>query len=54
MPSFSLPEAGGGKASYVSSSARFRSGVLTGDWRFQRSPVPQRFSGSVCSLCGLV
>jgi hypothetical protein len=54
MPSFSLLEAGGWEASYVTSSARFRTAVLTGDWRFQRSPVPQRFSGSFCSLCGVV
>ena len=29
-------------------------GGVTSDWRFQRSPVPQRFSGSFCSLCGVV
>jgi hypothetical protein len=54
MPSFSLPEAGGGKASYVSSSARFRSGVLTGDWRFERSPVLQLVSISAYILRWLV
>ena len=30
MPSFSLLEAGGWKASYVSSRGRFGSGILTG------------------------
>ena len=54
MPSFSLPEAGGGKASYVSSSARFRSGVLTSDWRFERSPVLQLVSISAYILRWLV
>ena len=34
MPSFSLLEAGGWKASYVSSRERLGSAVLTGDWRF--------------------
>ena len=34
MPSFSLLEGGGWKASYVSSSWRLCSAVLTGDWRF--------------------
>ena len=34
MPSFSLLEAGGWKASYVSSRERLGSVVLTGDWRF--------------------
>jgi len=50
MPSFSLRKTGGWKARYFSSRARFRTAVLTGDWRFQRSPVPQRFSSSVYSL----
>ena len=34
MPSFSLLEGGGWKASYVSSRERLCSAVLTGDWRF--------------------
>ena len=34
LPSLSLRNAGGWKASYVSSSWRFRTAVLTGDWRF--------------------
>ena len=34
MPSFSLLDAGGWKARYVSSSWRLGSVVLTGDWRF--------------------
>jgi len=34
MPSFGLLEAGGWKASYVSSRERLGSAVLTGDWRF--------------------
>jgi len=34
IPSFSLRNAGGSKASYVSSRWRFRTAVLTGDWRF--------------------
>ena len=33
MPSFSLLEAGGWEASYVTSSGRFRTAVITGDWR---------------------
>ena len=40
IPSFSLLNAGRWKASYVSLCARFRTAVLTGDWRFQRSSVP--------------
>jgi len=34
IPSFSLRNAGGWKASYAPSRWRFRTAVLTGDWRF--------------------
>jgi hypothetical protein len=39
MPNFSLLQAGRGKAKYVALRGRFRAGVLTGDWCFQRSFV---------------
>ena len=54
MPSFSLLEAGHGKAGYVALRGRFRAGVLTSDWRFRRSPVSQHFSISASCLCHLV
>ncbi len=54
MPSFSLLDAGRGKARCVSSRGRFGMGVLICDWRFQRSLVSQHFSISACSLRHLV
>ena len=50
MPSFSLLEAGACKAGYVWFRVGFRSGVLTGDWRFQRSPVAQHSSSLASCL----
>ena len=48
--SFRLLETGGGKARHVSLNGRFRAGVLTGDWCFQRHPAAQTFSYSASGL----
>ena len=50
MPSFCFLEAGVCKAKYVCLRVGLCSDVLTGDWRFQRSPVAQPFSSLASCL----
>ena len=47
MSSFSLLEAGRGKARYVSARGRLGMGVLTSDWRFRRSHSVQSMMSEI-------